>query len=466
MNTIKLRSIKEIFFQNDPEAYYRWMRSPLALIQLVFGHSRVLFYCLIPFCLFLSLFLKSALIVSLILIAVTGLCYFWAKELASNLQVNLGKIPSGLSEGDSCEINVTVTNSSSFLASGMSLSLSYFACKTPELRYPILAPIESHKVRHFIFKVENNVGMGRFKVGPISIFVRDFLGLFEFEAQFPLQKEIEIFPRLESVLDVPTQGSFQSDVHGSLELRTRGLSVNLSGVRPYVFGDSIRHIAWRSSARLGTLIVKEFEKIVNTDATLILNLNPNIHLGAGAVSTWESAKDISLSLVSQFISQGHSIQFGSNDFFVEKGFGQDQFALIARSLVKYDIFERAAIQKNDTTYTPDPLGKWLSSIPDGSTVVYVMPLNYNDLSYSLANLAKLTELKNEVILILVNPTSFMAAFREINPQLSFPRGRTNLEKLLSQIKALGIRVYSVDIGQPLRSGFKEMKILGETHAAP
>ena len=46
----------------------------------------------------------------------------------------------------------------------------------------------------------------------------------------------------------------------SYEWGRKGIGQDYYGVREYVRGDSLRHIHWRSSARHGQLIVKEYQQ--------------------------------------------------------------------------------------------------------------------------------------------------------------------------------------------------------------
>jgi hypothetical protein len=66
-----------------------------------------------------------------------------------------------------------------------------------------------------------------------------------------------------------------------------------------VQGDSLRHLDWRASVRRGKLQVKEFEKTVNAEISIILDMSGKGHAGRGSLSTWTRAKDAALSLLAQ-----------------------------------------------------------------------------------------------------------------------------------------------------------------------
>nr|WP_242549277.1 DUF58 domain-containing protein [Alicyclobacillus mali (ex Roth et al. 2021)] len=45
----------------------------------------------------------------------------------------------------------------------------------------------------------------------------------------------------------------------------------IRGVRPYQYGDPVRHIDWRATARLGDLVVKQFFPATNCHLLVLLN---------------------------------------------------------------------------------------------------------------------------------------------------------------------------------------------------
>src|SRR5262249_12683959 len=139
------------------------------------------------------------------------------------------------------------------------------------------------------FKIRRkcDAGMGIKEFGPMIAVVTDPLGLFEFQVVDDDLDRIEIFPKLEPIPEIPMAGSENSFLFGLYDVRTRGGSVNFIGIRDYVAGDSLRHISWRLSAKYSKLLVKEFEKSVNTDVSVVLNMDGREHMGQHSESTWE-----------------------------------------------------------------------------------------------------------------------------------------------------------------------------------
>lgn len=67
------------------------------------------------------------------------------------------------------------------------------------------------------------------------------------------------------------------------ESRTLPDETALRSVRPYAYGDPVRHIHWRASARLGQLMVKEFFSTQTPDWTLVLSAQATEPYWSGAL---------------------------------------------------------------------------------------------------------------------------------------------------------------------------------------
>ncbi|MCB0235750.1 MAG: DUF58 domain-containing protein, partial [Anaerolineae bacterium] len=117
----------------------------------------------------------------------------------------------------------------------------------------------------------------------------------------------------------------------AMRRRTHYVTTNVSGVRDYVPGDSFNRIHWRSTARTGRLIVKEFELDPTADIWIVLDLDKFAHVAspwtappqdvgpavlrherAGLTlppSTMEYAVTIAASLARHFIIEDRSVGF-------------------------------------------------------------------------------------------------------------------------------------------------------------
>jgi len=77
--------------------------------------------------------------------------------------------------------------------------------------------------------------------------------------------------------------------------------------REYRSGDSLRQIHWRSTARLGELVVKEFAEEDQPSLTVALDLETTSSVGQGKFSTFETAIRLAASL--SYYATNKSIPF-------------------------------------------------------------------------------------------------------------------------------------------------------------
>jgi len=83
----------------------------------------------------------------------------------------------------------------------------------------------------------------------------DFLGFFRGRRECPDAEIALVLPRFASLKDRRQA----RELEASLPANRSGSGTELFGVREYVPGDALRRIHWRSSARRGALVVREYE---------------------------------------------------------------------------------------------------------------------------------------------------------------------------------------------------------------
>ncbi len=118
---------------------------------------------------------------------------------------------------------------------------------------------------------------GRFQLGPLRLQTSDPFGLFPMERDFPATTNIVIYPQTYPIY------SFALPIGllpggDALRRRTHYVTTNAAGVREYAPGDSFSRIHWRSSARRGRLIVKEFELDPLADIWIVVDMAAFSHV--------------------------------------------------------------------------------------------------------------------------------------------------------------------------------------------
>lgn len=125
---------------------------------------------------------------------------------------------------------------------------------------------------------------GQFVLGPVEIASRGLVGLLTLRRRFALPDRIAIWPRI-----TPVPKAALAYLAPALDGRAEGHrtreAVELYGVRDYRPGDNLAHIHWKSSARRGALVVREFERPVDPRVAVVIDLDrtqPSAQLDATA----------------------------------------------------------------------------------------------------------------------------------------------------------------------------------------
>ena len=141
---------------------------------------------------------------------------------------------------------------------------------------------------------------GRYMLGPVSASTGDPLGLFR--RTIPLAPG---YPLLVLPAAVPLTSL---DIHpGAIPGRGRGSlrslehATNVVTVRPYVPGDPLTRIHWRSTARQRQFMVKEFDLDPTVDVNVFLDLDPRVQAGQDEQSTEEYGVTIAASIATYLL---------------------------------------------------------------------------------------------------------------------------------------------------------------------
>ncbi len=112
---------------------------------------------------------------------------------------------------------------------------------------------------------------GRFRLGPATLISGDPFGIVRLSRRMPSTNEIVVYPQM---VDLPAFHLPSAELPGGQATRARTFNVtpNVSTIREYAPGDSFNRIHWRSTARTGQLMVKEFDLDPSADIYLVLDM--------------------------------------------------------------------------------------------------------------------------------------------------------------------------------------------------
>jgi uncharacterized protein (DUF58 family) len=175
---------------------------------------------------------------------------------------------------------------------------------------------------------------GLYDWGPLTVRATDPFGFFHRTRTFGEAQQILVYP---PVVDLPHFQAPPANLSGDSpdRRRTHYVTPNASGIRQYEPGDAFNRIHWKSTARIGELMVKTFELDPASDIWVILDLEKRLHYGTGDDSTEEYCVRIAASIARHYLVQNRSvgfISFGKTLRVLEPERGGNQMTRILESL--------------------------------------------------------------------------------------------------------------------------------------
>lgn len=150
---------------------------------------------------------------------------------------------------------------------------------------------------------------GRFRWKNTKVTATDALGLTNKTVSYETEPtEIIVVPSPIPVgLELPSSAGW--GINEAMSGQASGAGIEPRGIREYQHGDSLRHVHWASSARIGTLQVKEFQAGSQGAASFLLQRTQGSDIGTGNVSSLDAMAGHALYLAEQLIRQGVKINF-------------------------------------------------------------------------------------------------------------------------------------------------------------
>ena len=204
---------------------------------------------------------------------------------------------------------------------------------------------------------------GRFKWSSLEVTGTDALGLVSMVRNYSTADAAEILvvpnPRPLDI-DLPAASGWGTSEteHG----QARGAGIEPRGVREYVSGDSLRYVHWRSSARRGHLLVKEFETGSHATIGFAIQHGRGTEIGNGANTTLERICSHAAYLSEQLLRNGALVVVAGEEGAKHSGAPHERQQQVLAALAEIEI--------DDSVVSSDLL-EVIRQVPRGG-LVYIM----------------------------------------------------------------------------------------------
>jgi len=146
---------------------------------------------------------------------------------------------------------------------------------------------------------------GHYRLGPLVIRAHDPFGLCFLSRLFPQEFNVIVYPRPLPIPEIVIGGGIGRQNTEVRPMGRAGESSDFHSLRPYVQGDDLRRVHWKSTAHTGKLAIKEFEYRYSGAVQVILDLQHGVHSGEREYATLEAAITLTASVLNHVLSNGN-----------------------------------------------------------------------------------------------------------------------------------------------------------------
>lgn len=339
------------------------------------------------------------LAIFVLFLIVGNLLFILAQLYTGNIELHRN-VRNAAIEDDILDVKIDIKNKS-FIPKDYLLLEDLFSPGSDEYRRQrhLLEKIKG-KQKITIFYKEKCFKRGLYRIGPVTVSFSDPLRIFFKVKKYKLYSQLIVYPKMFKIYHFPPliKGNISSFGIGISRASTD--EFEFFGIREYKPGDPIKNIHWRSTARSGTLVIKEYERYGTCSVTIVLDLMKSSNVGFEKETTLEYAIKVAASCAKFLIDKGEIlvqlIAHGIEPVILPLNKGELHLEEILKFLATTEAEGQVSLSELLTVNS--------DFIPTYSTVVLIM--NDSD-SEVLVNIAELEARDVSVIPIILLTSTFL-----------------------------------------------------------
>jgi len=353
------------------------------------------------------------LLISLLFILARGVARLWERYCLARIDYRRRLSARRVFFGDEVQLEVEVAN-----RKPLPLSWIQIDDEVPsEVAFEKVRTTPSHKANRSLLtnllslswyhKVTRRYHMrclqrGFFAFGPTRIRSGDLFGFFSRGMEVAQVDYLMVYPR---ILSLEKLGIISNQPVGDIRTKRHIFQdpILTLGVREYQFGDSLKQIHWKSTARLGQLQTKVFEPTTTTDICIFMDVRTMpLPFWGGVPRLLELVIITAASVANHTITSGHRAGLYVN----QKKVFPDEIIRIPPSQhtdqMMHILEALAQVHPSESM----PIARFVvnesRNLPWGSTMVVISAIPNDDLLASLYNLRRAGR---RVVLVIVGDTA-------------------------------------------------------------
>ena len=332
------------------------------------------------------------------LLLLLGLGLFWSWFSLRGMDVHLSRSTSRGQVGGALEGRITITNRTRWPKSWLEVVEVTDLPDPSQGRGLALRGREGRDWRTTTYLSRR----GLYHTGQIEITIQDPFGLFRLRRRFFQTQVYTVLPAAEPVPDLdPAFANLPND--GRAMRHWDNITTDVASVRQYSPGDSFRRIHWPYTARMSSLMVKEFDMGLTAETWVVLDLDSGVHVGGDldrVNNTEELAVTVAASLITRLdelsvpvglAASGYSgLILRPNSSPEHHGRLMETLAVVrasgAVSLERFIYDLRPSLNRSNTltVITPSPHAEWVTALDSlrrggvNTSVILIDPQGFGD----------------------------------------------------------------------------------------
>jgi uncharacterized protein (DUF58 family) len=289
---------------------------------------------------------------------------------------------------------------------------------------------------------------GVFDLRDVHVRARDFFGMFVWTSHVRGQSSdmsLRVYPRPEALPHLLRPAETQLFSGDELS-RRKGEGIEFADLRPFAFGDQVRRVNWRASARRGGLWVNEQHPERNADVVIFLDSFAEARRGAHG--TIEPAVRAASALTERYLRRRDRVglvSFGGTLRWLLPGTGATQLYRIVDALLDTRILLSYAWKSIDIVP--------VRTLPPQALVIAVTPLLDER---AVGALLDLRARGFDLAVVEVSPLPFVDPGRGRSRDVAFRLWKLQRDALRAEYATAGVPVAEWRDGEPLAAPIEEV----------
>lgn len=348
-------------------------------------------------------------------------------------------------KGDKVTFTVNIANRSFFILPYISISFlndKGGVIQKHKINNISLQPFSKREVSiDYIYKYR-----GDFKLGVSTIEVQDFLGIFKFTLKNKTPLYITVYPQIIDIDEFYLSSGYLSDNVSSIGGGQEDIST-IEEINKYNYGDSLRKIHWKLTAKTNELMIREYEKVGSRSAILILDLQSNNFEVEKNAAIEDKLLETTIAILRYCIYNDAEVKL----IYDSKGINAINYSNSLDFQKAYEVL--AKIEFNQKTSFKDIIESEVNC-NIGKADIIIATFNINYILYEELNKAILLGCNITLIYIYGNE-KIENNKAEDKENLSKVHEDNEAKTILASLSELGIKLYEINIEEDIQVVFKQ-----------